>query len=331
MESIISHIEAEKYASPIEALDGALQFANMQILRYAAENPEFKGMGTTACIVLMQGDDVWIAHVGDSRIYLYLGKEKQLNRITKDHSYVQTLVDAGEITDDEAEHHPNKNRIMKALGIKPELQPSFNHENRPVHPKKGDVFLICSDGLCGMIPDRTIERVLGEKLTLHEKGEKLIELAMIGEIVQPGGRDNCTLELIEVDNSPWNQSEFMSYNPVPSLKPEQEPVEESPVRESSGLKRNKVLIVLAVLLVLVLAVWGGKIGYHKYICKKAENNMIEASKNAEKIQTKLNEYSSEHPDAKDNISALRSELDTASKKSDAAEKYFKNCGCKNQQ
>ena len=214
VDSIIGFIDKEKYATPVDALDGALQFANMQILGHADAHPELKGMGTTACIVLIQGDDVWIGHTGDSRIYLFLGKENQLHRITKDHSFVQTLVDAGEITDEEAEHHPNKNRIMKALGIKPELHPTFNYENRPIHPKNGDIFLICSDGLSGMIPDRTIWSVLGEKsLTLQQKGDTLIDRAMEGETICPGGQDNCTVELIEVDNSPWGESEFKSYNP----------------------------------------------------------------------------------------------------------------------
>ena len=215
VDSIVGFIDKEQYATPVEALNGALQFANMQILGYAADHPEYQGMGTTACIVLIQGDGVWIAHVGDSRIYLYLGKEKQLHRITKDHSYVQTLVDAGEITDEEAEHHPNKNRILKALGIKPELQPTFNYENKPIHPKNGDIFLICSDGLSGMIPDRTISSVLGEEsLTLQQKGDTLIDRAMEGETVCPGGQDNCTVELIEVDKSPWKENEFKSYNPI---------------------------------------------------------------------------------------------------------------------
>lgn len=212
VESIIEYIKKEKYPDPIQALDGALQYANMQILGFASEHPDYRGMGTTACILLVQGNDAWIAHVGDSRIYLYLGKEKQLHRITKDHSFVQTLVDMGQITDDEAEHHPQKNRILKALGIKPELQPTFSRV--PIHPKNGDVFLICSDGLSGMIPDSTISRVLGSKDTIEQKGERLIELAMQGETVVPGGQDNCTLELIHIDSSPWKKSEFQSFNPT---------------------------------------------------------------------------------------------------------------------
>jgi serine/threonine protein phosphatase PrpC len=268
VESIISHIDQEQYATPVEALNGALQFANMQILGHADTHPELKGMGTTACIVLVREDDVWIAHVGDSRIYLYLGKEQQLHRITKDHSFVQTLVDAGEITDDEAEHHPNKNRILKALGIKPELQPTFNHENMPIHPKNGDVFLICSDGMSGMIPDSTIESVLDEEMSLHQKGERLIELAMIGETVQPGGQDNCTLELIEIDNSPWKKSEFMSYNPkrpaksktpkpqlvAPSLGNPQSVATQPKTKNSNRTLKILVGVVAVLLVGLVLAI-----------------------------------------------------------------------------
>lgn len=211
--SIISYLNEKKYENPIEALNGALQFANMQILGFAQMNPEFRGMGTTACVLLVQGNEAWIAHVGDSRIYLYLGKERQLHRLTKDHSYVQALVDAGEITDDEMETHPNKNRILKALGIQESLTPSFNPNNQPILPKNGDVFLICTDGLTGMISDKTIQGILSTQTSLENKGELLISRAMEGEITQPGGQDNCTIELIQISNSPWKKSCFISLSP----------------------------------------------------------------------------------------------------------------------
>ena len=248
VESILAYLNAGKYANPIVALNGALQFANTQILGFANEHPEYKGMGTTACILLFQGDEAWIAHVGDSRIYLYLGKEKELHRITKDHSYVQTLVDAGQISDEQAEHHPNKNRILKALGVSPKLEPTFNYTNNPILPKNDDVFLICSDGLSGMIPDKTIEKVLAQKdLNLEQKGDKLITLAMEGETVKPGGQDNCTVELIKVDNSPWKTSEFKSYNPVKGKRGGKLP---------GGKTLSSKLIAVVVALLLVLGVGG---------------------------------------------------------------------------
>lgn len=294
VDSIVSYIGADKYTSPIEALDGALQFANMQILGYAASHPEYKGMGTTACIVLIQGDDVWIAHVGDSRIYLYLEKENQLHRITKDHSYVQTLVDAGEITDEEAEHHPNKNRIMKALGIKPEMQPTFNYENRPIHPKNGDVFLICSDGLSGMIPDKTIARVMGEKMTLQEKGDKLIDLAMVGETVVPGGQDNCTLELIEIDNSNWKTSEFKSYSPenaVQKVSVEIPPKEQEIRKDPPSGKKSVRIAVSAVVVLLALgaAFWWFTKEHDNNDCKAAVKELSQCQESAQKAQQALDE------------------------------------------
>lgn len=249
VESIITYLKKEEYPHPIEALNGALQFANTQILGFAAAHPEYKGMGTTACIVLMKDIDVWIAHVGDSRIYLYLGVEKKLHRITKDHSFVQTLVDAGEITDDEAEHHPNKNRILKALGVTSDLQPTFNHENLPIHPKNGDIFLICTDGLCGMISDNTIETVLEKEIPLEEKGELLIRLAMEGEITQPGGQDNCTLELIEVDKSPWQKSEFKSFNPSRKRKKNH-----GSQKENFPKRKFTIVAFFAALLIVAMAV-----------------------------------------------------------------------------
>lgn len=275
VDSIVEYINKEKYATPIDALNGALQFANMQILGFADANPEYKGMGTTACILLLRDDGAWIAHVGDSRIYLYLGKEKKLHRITKDHSYVQTLVDAGEITDEQAEHHPNKNRILKALGIKPDLTPTFNFEKRPILPKRGDIFLICSDGLSGMIPDGTIQKVLGQDITLAQKGERLIDLAMQGETVTPGGQDNCTVELIEIDKSASKKSVFHSYNPNPTAS-------KSKRRESKIGKKERILIIA----ILVLALGIGAM----VLLKPGENGSgkVSSSREATNISTTNN-------------------------------------------
>lgn len=209
VKSILEYLKKKRYESPFQALDGALQFANMQILGYAEAHPELKGMGTTACIVLLGETEAYIAHVGDSRIYLYLGEEKQLHRLTKDHSYVQALVDAGQITEEEAEHHPNKNRILKALGVTPKLIPSYDK----VLPKNGDVFLICSDGLSGMLSDKTMENVLSDDISIAEKGDKLISLAL-----EAGGLDNITLELVRISSSPNRKSVFQGYTHIEKRK-----------------------------------------------------------------------------------------------------------------
>ncbi len=285
VESILTHLKAERYADPQMALYEALQFANMQILGFAAENPEYQGMGTTACIVMVQSDEAYIAHVGDSRIYLYLGKEKELHRVTKDHSFVQTLVDAGQITDDEAEHHPNKNRILKALGVTPDLQPSFDK----VKPKNGDIFLICTDGLCGMISDSTIEKVLKQKGSLEERGEMLIQLAMQGETVQPGGQDNCTLELIQIDNSPWKTSEFTSYNPT------------KPNKKNGGKKFHKVVKTIFILLALIIALGTAGQLVHNRIEEKRINKISD-------LKSEIEQLGQEYKALDDSIRGLTSKL-----------------------
>ena len=206
VKSIIDYLQREGYPNLQEALYHALEYANRQILGYAGEHAELRGMGTTACVLLLQDDKAWIAHAGDSRIYLFLGKEQQLHRITKDHSYVQALVDIGEITDEEAEIHPQRNCIIKALGTKPDIKSEV--ALNPTLPKNGDVFLICSDGLSGMISDTTIEDVLTKKTSIRKKGRKLIQLAL-----NNGGLDNITVQLIQVSNSPHTESVFKSYNP----------------------------------------------------------------------------------------------------------------------
>jgi protein phosphatase len=254
VKSILECLEKEKYGNPLQALNDALQFANMQILGYANNHPELKGMGTTACILLLQGDEAYIAHAGDSRIYLYLGKEKQLHRITKDHSFVQTLVDAGEISDEEAEHHPNKNRILKALGIKPALEPTFSA--RPILPKNGDVFLICSDGLSGMLPDNAIESVMSQNAAIKQKGDMLINLAL-----EEGGLDNITLQLIQISNSPHKKSIFKSYNPKSG-------------RKSSVSKSKKLKKILVAVLIVILCIIGGYAAYF-IINKKSKEEKIE--------------------------------------------------------
>ncbi len=193
--SIVNFFNKEKYVLLHQALNDALLYANRQIMKAAAENPEFQGMGTTACVVLMRDDKVWYAHVGDSRIYLYNNSQRKLYRLTKDHSVVQGLVDQGLISEAEAENHPNKNRILRTLGIKQDVLPEVC--STPALPAKGDVLLLCSDGLSGMVSDEILQHILQQKTPLQEKGENMVAFAK-----QAGGVDNITLQLISISNSP---------------------------------------------------------------------------------------------------------------------------------
>ncbi len=284
VKSIIDYLKKERYPQPIQALNDALQFANMQILGYANEHPELKGMGTTACIVLLQDSEAYIAHVGDSRIYLYLGKEKQLHRITKDHSFVQTLVDAGQITDEEAERHPNKNRILKALGIKPDLAPSFDR----VQPKNGDVFLICSDGLSGMISDATMREVLMKQASLEEKGETLINLAL-----EAGGLDNITLELIQIANSPHPRSIFRSYNPTNT--------------KLSTHNKWRYIVSAAVVIIIVLLLC---FCYYKHTVKGIKTQIATTQTEITKIDSLIRESNDKIKKSEQNITELTTKYES---------------------
>ncbi|MDR1594872.1 MAG: Stp1/IreP family PP2C-type Ser/Thr phosphatase [Prevotellaceae bacterium] len=242
VDNIMSHLKEKKYADVKQALCDVMQRSNLQILGMAKENPELKGMGTTACILLIQGDEVWIAHAGDSRIYLYVDKEKFLHRITKDHSFVQGLVDSGQIRDEEAENHPQKNIILKALGIKDEVKPTVC--NKPVLPAKNDVFLICSDGLSGMIDDTTMESVLRKDVSLADKVNELTELAL-----QNGGKDNITVQLIQIIESPHGNTELNGNEYTPAWR-----IVQSSVATPKPNKLLKITIMAAVAAIAAVAV-----------------------------------------------------------------------------
>lgn len=203
--SIIEFFQRDMYDNVIQAIDHALSFANEQIYASALSNPELKGMGTTAVILLIRGEECFIGHVGDSRIYLR--SSRKLNRITKDHSFVQSLVDSGIIHDDEAENHPKKNQILQALGISPMVKATICQS--PIITKAGDMFLLCSDGLNGMVNDRDIEHIMQED-NLEVTCGNLITAALNG-----GGTDNITASLVLIQESAFTSSNFVHFNPKP--------------------------------------------------------------------------------------------------------------------
>lgn len=311
VKSIIEHLKKEKYDQPMQALNDALQFANMQILGYAKDHPELRGMGTTACIVLLQNTEAYIAHVGDSRIYLYMGKEQQLHRVTKDHSYVQTLVDAGQITDEEAEHHPNKNRILKALGIKPELVPTCN----VLRPKNGDCFLICSDGLNGMITDSTIEGVLKQNIPLADKGERLIQLAL-----EAGGQDNITVELIQITSSPHSQSQFISFNPASIPPTPTDRNKRTHTNHSSRIKKVALWLSAIVVFMIVCLLLSNM------VAKKQDTKAgVEIDNNISQLHDKITDNESNIQDIDKKIKESKEQAEIARKNNSSADAYDQIC------
>lgn len=188
--SIIRDIlENNTFASPLETITRSMMAANQGILHRTAQEPELEGMGTTCVMLIIKEGVVYYGWVGDSRIY-YISNHT-IRQISKDQSYVQSLVDSGQISQEEAAHHPQKNEITNALGLQGMTPPVLCQ--LPITPEPGSVFLLCSDGLTGMVDNAQIERVVSKsELTLHEKAERLVELAN-----QNGGLDNITVQLVE--------------------------------------------------------------------------------------------------------------------------------------
>jgi len=155
--------------------------ANRQIHDLAQKDSSRAGMGTTLTAALVRGDEVALGHVGDSRAYVL--RDGQLKRLTKDHSLVEELRRQGRLTEEQAEEHPQRSIITRALGPEPEV----NVDTMTYPAKNGDVFLLCSDGLTTMVSDEEIQKIMLEARTLRSAVNKLVDAAN-----GMGGRDNIT-------------------------------------------------------------------------------------------------------------------------------------------
>jgi PPM family protein phosphatase len=168
-------------------IQNVLRDTNKHIFEFSQVNPETRGMGTTIVAALGTDKEVTVAHIGDSRCYLYSNGE--LKRVTDDHSLVQELVKSGQITEDEAEIHPRRNMIMKAVGTDETVEAELN----VITWKTGDYLLLCSDGLSDKVSFKKIKEALDSSAeTVAEKVEKLIAWAK-----DAGGEDNITAILIQ--------------------------------------------------------------------------------------------------------------------------------------
>ena len=177
--------DRELPAGPPEAtLRETIQAANRTIHERARNDPDLAGMGTTitAAIVDLEAEEVAIGHVGDSRAYRLRGS--RFERLTRDHSLVEEMRRKGQLTDAQAEDHPQRSIITRALGPEPEVEVDL--QTVPAHP--GDVFLICSDGLTTMLGDEQIGRLLARATSMQTAVRALVD-----EANRAGGRDNITV------------------------------------------------------------------------------------------------------------------------------------------
>ncbi|AWB85209.1 Stp1/IreP family PP2C-type Ser/Thr phosphatase [Mycetocola zhujimingii] len=170
------------------ALQSAIISANNELADAVFEHPELAGMGTTVDAIVAVGDEIAIAHIGDSRIYLL--RDGELSQITTDHTFVQRLVDSGRITEEEAMVHPRRSVLMRVLGDV-DSNPEIDTMIMGTHP--GDRWMLCSDGLSGVVDKDAIEATLAQELPARQVGEQLVRKALDG-----GAPDNVTVVIYDV-------------------------------------------------------------------------------------------------------------------------------------
>ncbi|MFV0405312.1 MAG: PP2C family protein-serine/threonine phosphatase [Propioniciclava sp.] len=180
---------SDRLADLHTVLQSALATANNRLVELVEDDPQLAGMGTTVCGFALVDDRVAVVNIGDSRAYLIRGGE--LRRVTKDHSWVQTLVDEGRITDVEALSHPHRNLVMRVLNGSEEYTPDLSE----LEVVAGDRLLVCSDGLCGLVTDEAIAAVATAGHSREETVTQLVGLAHAA-----GGHDNITLIVADVQN-----------------------------------------------------------------------------------------------------------------------------------
>ena len=174
--------------NPQDTLIGALEAAHQNIQRFAQEHPQFYGMGTTCTALAIVGRQLSFAHVGDSRLYLIRGES--ISRLTRDHSYVGRLVETGIVRSEDAESHPQRHILTAALGSGRDVTPHI-----PEHPnllEEGDILLLCTDGLWGVVGDPNLARVV-QTNPPAEACQKLVNMAL-----ERGGPDNITVLVLRV-------------------------------------------------------------------------------------------------------------------------------------
>ncbi len=163
---------------------GAIEYANMLVYEKASQNPDISNMGATIDVSLIIKDDIYIGHAGDSRIYRV--RNNTIRKLTKDDSFVQKLIDDGKITKEDSLVHPDKNMITKAIGMSKLVEPTTK-----IHKFiKGDILLMCSDGLTNMVKEEEIKEILLDKRIVNP-AEELVRKANLN-----GGKDNITVIVI---------------------------------------------------------------------------------------------------------------------------------------
>jgi PPM family protein phosphatase len=225
-------------------LKEAVEVANGHIHSYAKAHPEVRGMGTTTTAVGMLGEHFYLSQVGDSRAYLI--RDGQAVQLTKDQSLMQRLVEAGELTEEEAAKSERRNIILQALGPDARVKVDLTHQE----VRRGDILVLCSDGLSGQVKKEEIGEIVARERDLATAADRLIKLAN-----ERGGPDNITVILARFGGDglrPAGANEEVGHQVYPLIDPETstEPVpvykgSPPPVPASQGRRRAIVIALVA--------------------------------------------------------------------------------------
>ena len=182
---MVDSVKEDADFNPIKVIRHGIEVANYELIEQAKKSEERKGMGTTMVAATVVGNYVYVANVGDSRLYVV---GEHITQITKDHSLVQEMVRMGELTEEAARNHPDKNIITRALGA----EEIVNIDFFDFRLDKDSNILMCSDGLSNMVSDEEIQKIIQNESDIQEKGKTLLNLAN-----EHGGKDNIAVILIE--------------------------------------------------------------------------------------------------------------------------------------
>lgn len=188
VDTIVSSYYESKEVDPARALDHAFKEANRVIVEKSRSDVSLHGMGTTCTAIVVRRDEAYVAHVGDSRAYLF--RAGDLEQITEDHSLVGEMVRSGILSDDDARFHPRRNVITRSIGTHEDLVVDVSKEALDVADK--DVFILCTDGLTSLVPESDLKAAL-ESNPPGKACESLVDLA-----IENGGKDNITVQVVKI-------------------------------------------------------------------------------------------------------------------------------------
>ncbi|MBE2218593.1 MAG: Stp1/IreP family PP2C-type Ser/Thr phosphatase [Ignavibacteria bacterium] len=232
-------------------IEEAISIANKAIVEKSIEISGSKGMGTTCVILIVKNDKAFYGHVGDSRMYMI--RAGKMHLMTRDHSFVQGLVDQGLLSWDEAENHPRKNEITQALGIFDKVNPEVTQSGLQLY--KGDRFILCSDGLSGPVKESSIRELTLENDPVHASN------LLIDAANRNGGPDNITVQIVEVTNAPALPSSRIDLTPEGSINREFAPGisgvhRQNPLRETREIplkSKSRVPVIALIAGIIIIA------------------------------------------------------------------------------